>query len=167
MQTGNVVARIWEFPDSYVEIDGDRKPPGTYTVTPGTRVKVMTNVKNHGGTGSMYIKVVDKKTGKTIASNTYYVGASEVKFLQYEFTVDRDYDLEIQAGQYIPTTSSYIKQDSYGVWQLIVSSQPPGPGPSPPGPSPSPTTGSGINTTTLLLILLLILLAFMYMRRQE
>lgn len=161
-----VTLRIWKYPDSYVEINGKRLPPGTYSVKKGDIIKVHTNVKNHGGTGSGWIGVRDKKiegnwTQQVAWWSPYYNWKTgEVKFYETTLQVDRDMELYIVAGAL--DSSGRIEQDSYGAWIINVEDE----GEVQP-PSSEEQQGGLLGIPWYVWLILILLVGFLYFRSRR
>ena len=163
-----VEIRVWEYPDSYIMINGEKKLPGDYTVRKGDVITVMINAKNHGTSGTGWLGVMDKKISGTMSDQIAWWQSysnwktNEVKYYSKGITVDRDMELYLVGGAL--TTQGRIVQDTYGVWRITVAEaeQPT----QPPTPAP-PEEGKGIlGLPWYVWVLLLLGAAFLFIRQR-
>ena len=105
-----------------MEIYGQRKYPGTYTVNKGTTIGLNAMAENTGSTGQCRIFCKDENSGKILADMQYYVKTGG-KYGYYRYaTVNSDLKLRVYAAYW--DGSRWVITDQYGDWVIDVGAIP-------------------------------------------
>ena len=122
-----VSVRVEQYPSSYVVINGEKKPPGDYTVRKGDTITVVINAKNYGTVGAGWLGVMDKKISGTMTEQIAWWqsypswGTNETKYFSRGIIVDRDMELYLVGGELV--NGDRKVQDTCGVWRITIGQQ--------------------------------------------